>query len=394
MTNNLMLTGNFAAAHAAISSNVQVIAAYPITPQTTIIEKLASIIESKKLPTKFITVESEHSAMAACIGAASTGVRTFTATASQGLVLMCEGLHWAARSRLPIVLVNVNRALAPPWSVWVDHHDSMSQRDTGWIQFYVGNNQEVYDYIIQAFRLSEDSKVLLPSMVCLDGFILSHTYAPVMIFDDGELDNFLPAYQPDHLKLDPKDPYTIGNMTPPNAYFKMSQQIHYDQLQALKVLPRIVKEFQKLTGRKTGIAEHYRMDSIETALIAMGTLGEEAKIAIDTLRGEGLKIGLVRLRLFRPFPKEEIRKIAKKAQNIICIDRSVSFGQEGQLANEVKAVLFELADRPSLDGLVMGLGGQDVNHRDIEKVLRKALSRKKTSPTTQSPVFISTEELR
>ncbi len=394
VAHDMMLTGNYSAAHAAISSKVQVIAAYPITPQTTIIERLASIIEAQKLPTKFITVESEHSAMAACIGAASTGVRTFTATASQGLVLMCEGLHWAARARLPIVLANVNRALAPPWSIWVDHHDSMSQRDTGWIQFYAGNNQEVYDYIIQSFRLSEDPKILLPSMVCLDGFILSHTYAPVRLFDDDELDDFLPPYNPTHLKMDPEDPYTLGNMMPPSPYFNLSKRIHLDQLNVLTLLPKIQKQFLQMTGRKTGIYEPYKLEGAEIVLIAMGTLGEEAKITVDTLRKEGVKIGLMRLRLFRPFPKTEIQKVVKEATGIVVIDRSVCYGQEGHLANEVKAALYDLSERPFFEGIIMGLGGQDVNYENIAKVLRNIISRWKTNQPISVPVFVNTKELK
>jgi 2-oxoisovalerate ferredoxin oxidoreductase alpha subunit len=394
MTKKVMLTGNYAAAHGAISSKVQVIPAYPITPQTTIIEKLASIIETEKLPTKFITVESEHSAMAACIGASSTGARTYTATASQGLLLMCEGLHWAARARLPIVLANVNRALAPPWSIWVHHHDFMSQRDAGWIQFYAGNNQEVYDLTIQSFRLSEDSQVLLPSMVCLDGFILSHTFAPVVLFEEGELDEYLPPYDPKHLRMDPDNPYTLGNMTPPDPYFDMTKKIHFDQLEVLKVFPKIEKEFQKLTGRKLGIYEAYKMEDAEIVLMAMGTMGEEARITIDNLRKEGLKIGLFRLRLFRPFPKKEILKIATKANAIVVIDRSVSFGQEGHLANEVKAALFEMEDRPFFEGIIMGLGGQDVNYEDIGKVTRKAITKWKANKPSHTSVFIKTTELR
>ncbi|MHA1916720.1 MAG: pyruvate ferredoxin oxidoreductase [Candidatus Ranarchaeia archaeon] len=390
----MMMTGNYAAAEAVIDSKVQVVPAYPITPQTSIIERIASLIEERKLKTKFLMVESEHSAMAACIGASSTGVRTYTATASQGLALMCEGLHWAARGRLPIVLTNVNRALAPPWSIWVDHHDSMSQRDTGWIQFYVGNNQEVYDTTVMAFRLSEDDNILLPSMVCLDGFILSHTYAPVKVFEGDEIDNFLKPYNPSHLNLDPDNPFTMGNMMEPDYYFEHVKKIHEDQNQVLNIFPKIQKEFKKLTGRTVDIIDEYKMEDAEIGLLVIGTLGEEAKLTIDKLRTLGHKIGLIRLILFRPFPIKKINEISEKLEGLIIVERSISFGEQGQITSEVKAALFDKNKRPKIQSLIMGLGGQDVNYQDLEEVIIDILKKWERKEYSSESVFRSTASRR
>ncbi|MGQ9538202.1 MAG: transketolase C-terminal domain-containing protein [Candidatus Bathycorpusculaceae bacterium] len=366
-------TANHIASYAAKAAKAKVIAAYPITPQTTIVEKIAEFVERGEMEAEYIRVESEHSAMAACIGAAAAGVRTFTATSAHGLALMHEALHWASGARLPIVMAVVNRAMGAPWSIWPDFSDSLSQRDTGWLQFYCASNQEVFDTIIQAYRLCEDERVFLPAMVCLEGFILSHTYMPVQIHDQDEIDDFLPPYK-SGWTLDVNNPVTHANLVSPEWYMEFRYMIQEAMENAKRLIQEIDTEYGRRFGfRYGGLIDKYRCEDADFIICTMGTMGNEAKIAVENLRKEGLKVGVARIRVYRPFPVDEIRKLAEQARIIATIDRHISFGMEGFLASEVKASLYHMKDKPLIASFIAGLGGRDVTFKTIEEIARKSL---------------------
>jgi len=373
VTQDLIDTANHIAGYAARAARVKVVAAYPITPQTTVVEKIADFVEKGQMNAEYIRVESEHSAMVACIGAAATGVRTFTATSAHGLALMHETLHWASGSRLPIVMAVVNRAMGAPWSIWSDFSDSLSQRDTGWFQFYCASNQEVFDTIIQAYKLCEDERIFLPAMVCLEGFILSHTYMPVKIPDQEAIDNFLPEYKSGWL-LDVDKPLTHAALVSPEWYMEFRYMIQEAMDNAKRLIPEIDKEYGKrFSIEHGGLIEKYRCEDADLILTSMGTIGTESKLAVDELRKEGLKVGSARVRVFRPFPTEEIVKLAKNAQMLATIDRHISFGMEGFLASEIKASLYSQEDPPLVTGYIAGLGGRDVTFGTIQKIAKKSL---------------------
>ena len=373
MAQTVIDTANHIAAYAAKAARVQVVAAYPITPQTSIVERIAELVENGELSAEYIRVESEHSAMSACIGAAAGGVRTFTATSSHGLALMHEALHWASGSRLPIVMAVVNRALGPGWNIWADLTDSISQRDTGWIQFYCADNQEVFDTIIQAYKLCENEQVLLPAMICLEGFILSHTYMPVKIPDQEKIDEFLPPYKPKWF-LDINNPLSHGNIVTPDWYMDFRYMMYEAMENAKKLIPEIDKEYGKQFGfEHGGLVDKYKCEDADLILLTMGTIGSEAKVAVNNLRREGLKIGSARIRVFRPFPTEEIRKLAENTQMFTVIDRATSLGMEGPLATETKASLYNREDKPLIAGFIAGLGGRDVTFKTVEKIAKKSL---------------------
>jgi 2-oxoisovalerate ferredoxin oxidoreductase alpha subunit len=366
-------TANHIAGYAAKAARVRVVAAYPITPQTTIVEKIADFVEAGQMDAEYIRVESEHSAMVACMSAAATGVRTFTATSAHGLALMHEALHWASGSRLPVVMAVVNRAMGAPWSIWPDLSDSLSQRDTGWIQFYCADNQEVFDTIIQAYKLSEDEKVFLPAMVCLEGFILSHTYAPVSIPDQDKIDMFLPEYK-SGWTLDIDRPYSHASLVSPEWYMEFRYMIQEAMDNAKRLIPQIDKEYAKHFGRDHGgLVEKYNCEDADLIMLTMGTMASDAKLAVDRLRKEGLKVGSARVRVYRPYPVEEIAELAGNAQMISTIDRHISFGMEGFLASETKAALFDVEDGPIVAGFIAGLGGRDVTSETIERMAKKSM---------------------
>lgn len=367
-------TGNYIAAKAATMARPDVVAAYPITPQTTLVEGIANYVKSGEFKGEYICVESEHSAMSACIGASATGVRTFTGTSSHGLLLMHEMLHWAALARLPIVMCNINRVVGPGWNIWTDENDSISQRDTGWLQFYCSSNQEIFDTIIQSFKLAENGKVSLPVMISYNAFILSHTSMPVDIPEQKEINDFLPKYEP-KWKLDVKNPITFGNMILPVEYEKIRKDMQNSQENAKKLIPKIAKEWERKFGRYHGdLIEKYKCDGAEYILLSMGAIGAESKVAINNLRKDGFKIGLARVRTFRPFPAEEILKLSKQG-NLIVIDRNISVGSEGAVFSEVKAALYGKSDA-KVYGFIAGLGGKDVTYGDIETICKKAVNGK------------------
>lgn len=363
-----MLTGNYASAWGAKLARARVVAAYPITPQTTIVEKIAEFIANGEFDGRYIRVESEHSAMAACIAAENTGVRTFTATSSHGLALMHEMLHWAAGARLPIVMSVVNRALGPPWSIWSDQQDTVSQRDTGWMQIYTENNQEVLDSIIMAYRIAENENILLPIMVVEDAFILSHTMEPVDIPDQEKVDRFLPEYDPKY-RLEPGIPMGFGSLVMPEGPFMEYKLKAHDAMKnASKIIDEVDILFREEFGRSYGgTVEEYRMDGAENVIVMMGSVASTAKEVVDKMREKGKNVGLVRIRSFRPFPHERLREILKNRKSIGVFDRSYTFGYGGALFSEVRNTLFGLS--MPVKGYVGGLGGRDVTVDLLEKIM-------------------------
>ncbi len=370
-------TGNYIAAKAAIMAKPDVVAAYPITPQTTLVEGIAKYVETGEYKGEYICVESEHSAMAALIGASAVGVRTFTGTSSHGLLLMHEMLHWAALARLPIIMCNINRVVGPGWNIWADENDSISQRDTGWIQFYCSSNQEIFDTVIQSFKLGEHEKVSLPVMINYNAFILSHTSMPVEVPEQKEIDDFLPKRKPKWV-LDVNNPITFGNIILPGEYEKVRNQMQTAHNNSLKLIPEISQDWKKRFGRFHGdLLELYKCDEADYILLSMGAIGAESKVAIDNLQKNGFKVGLARVRVFRPFPQEDIVKLGEKA-DLIVIDRNISVGLEGALFTEVKSSLYGKSDA-KVHGFIAGLGGKDVTFNDIEVICKKVINGKAKS---------------
>ena len=365
-----VIEGSHAVSYGAMLSRVQVISAYPITPQTHIVEKLAELCASGELQAKFIKVESEHSAMASCIGASVVGARAFTATSSQGLALMHELLHWASGARVPVVMANVNRSLAPPWNIWCDQTDSLSQRDTGWLQFYCESSQEVLDTVIQAFRISE--AVSLPSMVVLDAFYLSHTFETVDLPDIERVDRFLPPYHPRY-RLDPKDPKTIGSLTPPELLTEMRFQIQQAMEEAKSVILQVNEEYYRIFGRRYGLVEAYRCDDPELVVVTSGTVSSTCREVVDRYRSEGKAVGLLKIRIFRPFPSEDVRRALKGVPKVAVIDRNISYGVGGIFAAELKSAICSEEERPTVFSYITGLGGRDITVETLSRVIENTI---------------------
>lgn len=379
-----VLTGNYCAAEGVKLSRVQVIAAYPITPQSSISEKLAEKVASGELNARFIKVESEHSAMAACIGASSAGARAFTATSSQGLALMHELIFWAAGARLPIVLVNVNRAMAPSWNIWSDQNDSLAERDTGWLQFYCETNQEVLDSVIMAYKISE--RIFLPTMVVLDAFVLSHTTEGVDIPNQDRVDAFLPPFEPKVSLID-NMPVTLGGMTGPDRYEEMRykiQQAHHDALQ--NVVPEVTEEFKEMFGREYPYIEKYKADDADYILVTSGTITGTSRSVVDYYRAKGVKLGLLKIRMFRPFPFKEVSEILSSAKGVGVIDRNISFGSTGIFCQEVANSLTFHGNGKStlLRGYIAGLGGRDVTTKTISDVVEDLMK----ADEPKAPIWI------
>jgi len=366
--------GNHALSYGAMLGRSQVIAAYPITPQTQVVELLSEMCADKTLDATFIKVESEHSAMAACLGASLTGARTFTATSSQGLTLMHELLHWASGGRLPVVMGNINRAMAPGWSIWSDQNDSLSQRDTGWIQFYCANNQEVLDTVIQAFKVSE--KLLIPSMVILDAFTLSHTYEVVDIPEQEKVDEFLPPFKPE-ITLTPDDPHAFGGLTSPEHYFELRYKLQKDMEKVEALIEKTGREYEKIFGRYLGIVEEHLCEDADLIFITSGTMGSTAKVAVDELRKEGIKVGNLRIKVFRPFPFEIVRNIVKRAKKVAVVDRNISYGHHGMFFQEVKSAVFGQTNGIPIFGFITGLGGRDITPSTFREIAQYAQEKEK-----------------
>jgi pyruvate/2-oxoacid:ferredoxin oxidoreductase alpha subunit len=355
-------------------SRVQVISAYPITPQTQIVEELSEMCADGRLNAKFLKVESEHSAMASVIAASATGVRSFTASSANGLALMHELLHWASGARLPVVMVDVNRAMAPGWNIWADQTDSLSQRDTGWIQIYVEDNQEVLDTVIQGYKLAETVK--LPVMVCFDAFFLSHTYEPVDVPEQSTVDKYLPPYQPD-VYLNPKEPHSFNALVMPDVYMEMRYKIQQAMDRVFKVAPVVGKEFTKTFGRSYDLVEAVECDDAETVLVTSGTTTSPARVLVKQLRAQDRKIGLLKLRYFRPFPTDRVRKILRGKKQVVVIDRNISFGKGGIWADELRGALAGVRGMPQVYGYVAGLGGRDITPGLLGEIVEEVAAKKR-----------------
>jgi pyruvate ferredoxin oxidoreductase alpha subunit len=362
------MEGSRAIALAVKAARPNVVAAYPITPQTHIVEDISQLIADGDLDAQYVKVESEHSAMSVCLGASATGARTYTATTSQGLALMHEVLFNAAGMRLPIVMTVANRALSAPLSIWNDHQDSISERDSGWIQIYAEDNTEASDLTIQAYRIAEDSRIQVPVMVCMDGYTLTHTYEPVELLEQDLVDDFLPPYRPaDFLHVN--DPKSFGMFADPNYYTEFRYQNHRALEAAKAVIPQISSEFGEVFDRDYGgLIEEYRCDDAEYVLIAMGSVVGTLKDTVDDLRDDGVRAGAIKLRSYRPFPVDEIRSALAGLEAVGLLDKNISLGFEGALFTDVKASLYHDDNAPKAFGFIAGLGGRDIPKRMFVKM--------------------------
>ena len=372
-----VMKANEAAAWAAKLAKPKVIAAFPITPSTLVPEKISEFVANGELDAEFIKVESEHSAISACVGASAAGVRVFTATASQGLALMHEILYIASGMRLPIVMAIGNRALSSPINIWNDWQDSISERDTGWMQFYAENNQEALDLILIAYKVAEDERVLLPAMVGFDAFILTHTVEPVEIPDQEVVDEFLGEYEPKHAYIDPKRPITQGALGFPAHYMEARYGVWQANENAKKVIDEVFAEFEKRFGRKYQKVEEYRTEDADIILVTMGSLAGTVKEYVDRMRKKGVKVGAAKLTVYRPFPVEEVRELAKKAKVIALLEKNVTYSIGGALFQDFSRTLVNLDERPKLVDFIVGLGGRDVTFGQLDEALaiaQKALA--------------------
>jgi len=367
------LEGSFAVAEAVRMANVDVISAYPITPQTHIVERLAELIANGELDAEFICVESEHSAMSACVGASAAGARVFTCSASQGLELMHEVLYIPSSMRLPVVAVTANRALSAPLSVWCDHSDAMAIRDIGWIQIFAENNQQAFDLTVCAYRIAEDKKVLFPAMIHIDGFYLSHVVESMILPDEEEVAHFIPDYVHPFV-LDPENPVSMGCFGPPFIYPEAKKAQEVDLENTKPKIQETWNEFGEIFGRHYLPVETYKMDDASSALLTMGSSGETAMLAVDEMREEGKEVGLIRLRLWRPFPFKEFREAVKDVELLVVLDRAISFGMGGPVCSEVKSALYDKRKDLNIVGYIGGLGGRDITVEGFKYMINRALA--------------------
>ncbi len=365
---------SIAAAEAVALCDADVIAAYPITPQTHVVEHLSEIVADGHLDAEFVPVESEHSAMSVCCGSAAAGARTFTSTAAQGLALMSEIVFIASSMRLPMVMLLANRALSAPLSIWNDHSDTMMVRDCGWIQIFCENGQDVYDHMFYGFRVAEDPKVSLPVMVNVDGFILTHVIEPIEFWTKEMAQKYVPAFQPLH-RLHPDKVVTMGAFGMPEIYAEQKKAHMVAIEDSMPVILKAWEEMAEVTGRTYAPVEHYKTEDAETLILSMGSLGETASLAVDTMREAGKKIGLVKLRLWRPLPIAELKKALAPAKNVVVLDRAVSPGSTtSPVTTELRALMYNEPERPKIHCMVAGIGGRDTAPDDIMKMVDQALS--------------------
>ena len=379
-----MLDGNAAAVEAMVKARVQVIAAYPITPQSSISEKLSDLVLDGTLKAQYIRVESEHTAMSATISAQMTGVRAATATSSNGLALMHEVLSMASGTRQPIVMPVVNRAVAAPWSLWCEHGDTMAARDLGWMQFFSQNVQEVFDLTLLAYRAAEDARVLCPAMVCLDGFFLSHSMQKIDIPDDAAVDAYLGPYTPKNLRLDPQNPMFLCDLTGSDEYTEMKFQQKTALDGAGAVIDEAMRDFEKAFGRKLSRLESYMTEDAEVVLIALGSMTGTAKLVVNRLREKGLKVGLVKMTVFRPFPVGLLAQAVGGAKVVGVFDRSSGLGSPGgPLWNETRSALYSSGQK--ILSYIGGLGGRDVSTMTLEKIYGQLLAVAKGDDSVHTP---------
>jgi len=367
------ISGNEACAVGVQLSRPNVISAYPITPQTIVVERLAEMIEDGSLKAEYMHVESEHSAISAAMGASAVGARVFTATSSQGLLYMVEGMYYAAGGRLPIVMMNANRSLALPWSIYGDHSDSLSQLNSGWIQVYVEDAQEALDMVIQAYKIAEDPDVLTPFMVNLDGFAVTHTYEQVLIPDPGEVDAFLPPFSTVN-KMCFEKPVNMAMVTAPADNLEYKYQQHQALLHSTQVIKKVDDEFDQAFGRQyNGLVEEYRCDDAEVLLITLGSVTGTARVVVDRMRERGEPVGLLKIRYMRPFPVDEIVAVCAKVKRIGVLDKDISFGYEGTVFTNVNSALCRSGKASQVINFICGMGGRDVPKDDIQQMFQRLL---------------------
>ncbi len=367
-----VMEGSMAIAQAVKACRPAVISAYPITPQTHIIEFLAKMVALGELDAEYIRVDSEFSSASLIGGASATGVRAYTASSSQGLLLMTEVIYYLAGARLPVVITGANRQVSAPIGLQPDHQDSMSLRDTGLIQLYVESAQEAYDTHIQVFKIAEDHEVLLPCMVCVDGYTLTHVYEPVKTFDQAAIDEFLPRYDPIHY-LTPENPMTFGSYADETNALEFHYLLHNAMENAATKIESVAREYEVAFGfYHGGLIDEYGTQDAEVVLVAMGSVVSTLRAAVDCLRGEGIQVGLVKVRSFRPFPKRELGKAVKNARAVVVLDRALSMGSQGVLATDVKAALYDMPVRPRVFGMLAGYGGREVTVDAVRLMVERA----------------------
>jgi pyruvate ferredoxin oxidoreductase alpha subunit len=401
----MALNGDEAVAFAAKQCNVDVVAAYPITPQTIMVEKFSEYVANGEVQTQFVCTESEHSAITACLAASATGARTFTASASAGLALMHEMLFVTSGCRVPVVMAIANRALSAPLNIHGDHSDSMAQRDSGWVQLYVENAQEAYDSIIQAFKIAEDFSVSLPIMVGLDGFTLSHSLENVNVLPDELVTQFIGERQlPNVLthegkiapfKLDPENPMTMGPIAFQNYYFEFKRQQEEGMKNALKQIVKVNDEYAKISGRSygNGLIDAYKLSDAEIIVVSLGSTSGTLKVIVDELRAEGVKAGLLRLRTFRPLPVQELRNALKNAKAIAVMDKSMSFGGfGGAVFHEVRHALYDVQSHPPIINYIYGLGGRDYKPNELRKIFEELERIAKTGRVESQVYYLGLRE--
>jgi pyruvate/2-oxoacid:ferredoxin oxidoreductase alpha subunit len=369
----ILLQGNYAIAEAVRLARVPFVAAYPITPQTPIYERLSDMELEGKLAGVMMRTESEHSAMAACIAASLTGVRTFTATASQGIALMHEMLHFASGNRVPIVMCNVNRVIAMPWAFGSDQSDSLAQRDTGWLQFYCEDAQEAVDTVLQAYKLAEET--LFPVMVCIDGFFTSHFLEPLELPEQEAVDTFLPPFSIP-TRFDIHNPAFVGNVVSPEQYMAFRQRSFDDMEKTKSVIKRVNEEYRQIVGRGYDVMEAIDTEDAEIVLVTSGAMTSTARVAIQSLRDKGYKAGLLKMKAFRPFPTREVQEALKNVPKVAILDRNISIGKEGIWCQEIKAALYPLPSRPVITNYIAGICGADVSPEMIEDMVLGTLAGK------------------
>jgi pyruvate ferredoxin oxidoreductase alpha subunit len=377
---------SIALAEAIGQCDVDCIAAYPITPQTHIVEHLSELVADGELVSEFIPVESEHSAMSVCCGTSAAGARTFTSTASQGLALMSEIVFIAASLRLPVVMALVNRSLSSPLSIWNDHSDAMMIRDCGWIQVFVENGQEAYDHMFWAFRAGEDKEVSLPVIVNMDGFILSHVIEPIEYVEQEKVNKYLPVFEPAH-RLHPDKPLTMGAFAMPEIFTETKMAQEDALVQSRPVIDRAWREWKDLTGREYRAIETYKAEGAKTLFVAMGSIAETASVAVDRMRDDGEDVGLVKIRLWRPFPVDDFKEAVKGAETLVVIDRAISYGYGGPVASEVRSLLYSSSERPKIVNFIVGLAGRDVQPDDFIKMAESAREKIKSGKEDEYEIY-------